>query len=259
MIEWIDTHTHLEMLENSPDEVLRAAEEQGVKQMITIGTHPDENKKVIEIAKKYFPKVACTLGIHPHEAQHYSHDVERDIEAELSQPYVVGVGEIGLDYHYDHSPRGQQQDVFRKQLDLAARHRLPVQIHTREAEEDTVKILREFKGLVTGLFHCFTSSAWLAREGLDLGFNISFSGIITFKTAEDLRDIVKIVPLDRIHVETDAPFLTPVPFRGKKNAPALIVHTAKKIAELKGVSEEELSGHILDNARKLFPKLIAKG
>ena len=253
---WIDVHTHLEMLESLPEEAIRDARAHGVSQFITIGTHPDENVKVLEIAKKHFPLVACTLGIHPHEAQHFNPAVQAEMEKHLSEPFVVGIGEIGLDYYYDHSPREKQREVFRAQMEMAVKHALPVQIHTRDAEDDTIEILEEFRGRVRGMFHCFTGTIKLAEAGLDLGYNISFSGIITFKTAGDLREVVKRVPLDRMHVETDAPFLAPVPMRGKKNTPSFIVHTAKKIAELKAVSETELSELLKNNTRRLFPKLI---
>lgn len=252
---WIDVHTHLEMLELAPDATLKEAAAQGVTQFITIGTHPDENKRVLEIAKAHFPVVACTLGLHPHEAKFYTSEAEAEIERHLSEPYVVGIGEIGLDYYYDHSPRDVQMDVFRKQMHLAEKHALPIQIHTRDAEDDTIAILNEFAGRVRGMFHCFTGSMKLAEEGLRLGYNISFSGIITFKTAGELREVVKRVPLDRIHIETDAPFLAPVPMRGKKNTPAFIVHTAKLVADLKQVSEAELSRQLHANARNLFAKL----
>ena len=252
---WIDTHTHLEMLEGLPEDAIKDAESHGVSQFITIGTHPEDNKRVLEIAKKYFPRVACTLGLHPHEAKHYTDEVEKEMESHFSEPCVVGIGEIGLDYYYNHSPREVQLEVFRKQMRLAEKSGLAIQIHTRDAEDDTIAILKEFEGRVRGMFHCFTGTRRLAEEGLKLGYNISFSGIITFKTAEDLREVVKMVPLDRMHVETDAPFLAPVPMRGKKNVPSYIVHTAKKIAELKGVSESELSQRLTENTRKLFPKL----
>jgi len=254
-MHWIDVQAHLEMLEQSNDTALNLATEQGVTQMITIGTHPEENKKVLQIAQRYFPQVVCTLGIHPHEAKFYNDEVEQEMEQHLQKPAVVGVGEIGLDYYYEHSDRELQKEAFRRQLHMAQKAQLPIEIHTRDAEEDTVKILKEFKGQVKGLIHCFTGTEWLAKEALDVGFDISFSGVVTFKNAQSLRDIAKWVPLDRIHVETDAPFLAPVPHRGKKNHPALIVHTAQLIADLKGVPLEELSSHTLQNAKKLFTKL----
>lgn len=169
---------------------------------------------------------------------------------------MIAVGEIGLDYYYNLSEVAAQKEAFRRQLEIAVEHKMPVQIHTREAEQDTVEILNDFRGKVTGLIHCFTSSQWLAERCLDLGYNISFSGVVTFKNAESLRETCKLVPLNRMHVETDSPFLSPVPVRGQKNTPAHVVHTAELVAKLKGVSLEQLSQITNENARQLFPKII---
>jgi TatD DNase family protein len=168
---------------------------------------------------------------------------------------VVAIGEIGLDYYYNQSPKEEQIDAFRAQLGIAERTGLPVEIHTRDAEEDTIRVLNEFKGRVKGIIHCFTGTRWLAEQALDLGFNISISGVVTFKNADDLRATVKMLPLDRIHVETDAPFLAPIPMRGRKNTPAYVVHTAKFVAELKGVTLEELCEQTRKNALAMFPKI----
>lgn len=254
---WIDVHTHLNFLKDkSPDEALVEARAVGVSRFITIGTEPEDLPIVLGLAKKYYPEVGCTLGIHPHEGKVYSDEVEKFLEANVDQKEVIAVGEIGLDYHYDSSPRDQQADAFRRQLDLAARHKLPIEIHTRDADEDTVKILSEFRGRLSGIIHCFTGTMWLAKNALDLGLDISFSGVITFKNAGDLREVVKYVPLDRLHVETDAPFLAPIPMRGKSNVPAYVVHTAKAVAELKGITEDALQEATRANARRTFPKLI---
>ena len=254
MTPWIDVHAHLEMLETQPLETLKAAEEAGVVQLITIGCHPQDNRRVVEIARAHHPKVFCTVGVHPHESLHWNDDIEKETRSFLSEPFVIGIGETGLDYYYDHSPREQQKTVFRRQMEIAQEVGLPVEIHTREAEPDTVEILKEYQGKVRGLIHCFTGTEDLARKCLDLGYNISFSGVITFKNAEPLREIVKFVPLDRLHVETDAPFLAPVPQRGKKNIPAFLVHTAQLVAELKGVSPETLSQQVFKNVQNLFPR-----
>lgn len=253
-MKWIDVHAHLEMLEISSDEALKLCADNNVKQMITIGTHPEENRKVIEITKKLHPVVSCTVGIHPHEAKFYNDDVEKEMEAQCAAPYVVGIGEIGLDYYYSHSEHDVQKEAFRRQLALAKKLGLPIEIHTRDAEQDTMSILKEFKG-IRGLVHCFTGTSWLAKEALDYGLDISFSGIVTFKNAEDLRNTLKTVPLDRLHIETDSPFLTPNPHRGKKNNPSLMVHTAQFVADLVGVPLEKLSEQTWANARRLFPKL----
>ncbi|WP_415062796.1 TatD family hydrolase [Bdellovibrio sp.] len=254
-MEWIDIHAHLNMLEEGVEASIANAQAVGVKKIITIGTEPGDHPLVLEIARKYYPDVYCTLGVHPHDGKVYTEAAGKFIEDHLSEPCVVAVGEIGLDYYYDQSPREEQREAFRAQMEIAARSRMPVEIHTRDAEEDTVEILKEFQGRVTGVIHCFTGTEWLARQSLDLGFNISISGVVTFKNADSLRNIVKMIPLDRIHVETDAPFLAPIPMRGKKNTPAYVVHTAKLVAELKGISLEQLCDQTRQNALKMFPKI----
>lgn len=254
-MEWIDVHTHLNMLEKSPEETIKAARNVGVERIITIGTEPEDHDIVESIAAKHFPVVACTLGVHPHEAKKWTEDVSNKIKTKLNLPHVVAVGEIGLDYFYEHTDREKQKEVFRQQMSIAEEFNLPVEVHTRDAEEDTLEIVNEFKGRVRGIFHCFSSSRWLAEKGLDAGWNISISGIVTFKNADELREIVKFVPIDRIHVETDAPYLAPVPQRGKKNTPEFVVHTAEKVAELKGMDLRELSHQVKKNALDMFPKL----
>jgi TatD DNase family protein len=254
-MEWIDVHAHLNMLEEGVDGAIANAKAAGVTRIITIGTEPQDHPLVLAIAQKYYPQVYCTLGIHPHEGVHYTEEIGQFIRSHVNDKEVVAVGEIGLDYYYETSPKKEQKDAFRAQLQIAKECGLPVQIHTREADEDTVEILKDFKGDVTGIIHCFTGTDWLARQCLDLGFNISISGVATFKNAESLRDVVRMTPLDRLHVETDAPFLAPVPMRGKKNTPAFVVHTAKLVAELKNISIEELCAQTRVNALKMFPKI----
>jgi TatD DNase family protein len=253
---WIDVHTHLNFLKDqTPEQALEEARAAGVSRFVTIGTEPKDHGVVLDLAKRHFPEVACTLGVHPHEGQIYDDATERFIDENVTLPYVVAVGEIGLDYYYDNSPREQQREAFRRQMEIAAKHGMPVEIHTRDAEADTVEVLREYKGRVGGILHCFTGTMWLAKEALDLGFDLSFSGVVTFKNAGDLREVVRFVPLDRLHVETDAPFLAPIPMRGKSNVPAYVIHTAKVVAGLRGISEEELQFATRSNARRLFPKL----
>lgn len=252
---WIDVHTHLNFLKESPESAMQAAREAGVERFITIGTEPKDHNVVLELAKKYYPEVMCTLGVHPHEAGIYTPEVEAFFETHLPSKEVAAVGEIGLDYYYKNSSPEEQKPVFKAQLELASRHNLPVEIHTRDAEQDTFEILQSMQGKVTGLLHCFTGTKWLAAKALDLGFDISISGVVTFKNADDLRDVVRFVPLDRLHVETDAPFLAPVPMRGKSNVPAFVVHTARCVADLKGITLEELETAVGNNARRLFKKL----
>ncbi len=251
----IDVHAHLDMLEEGPLETLRKAKAAGVAKIVTIGTEPKDHQFVLDTARQFYPDIYCTLGVHPHQGMLWTEEVGSWIENHLGEREVIAVGEIGLDYYYNQSPVDEQRLAFRKQLEIAARHKMPVQIHTREADQDTFEILSDFRGQVTGLIHCFTSSQKLAEQCLDLGYNISFSGIVTFKNAESLRETCKIVPLHRLHVETDSPFLAPVPNRGKKNTPAFVVHTAELVAKLKGISIEELSRATNENARQLFPKI----
>ncbi len=255
-MKWIDTHTHFGMLEGSPEEALELAKSQGVYRFINIGTTPDDHGPVLQFAQKNYPSVFCTLGIHPHDAKLYNDAVEASIRVNSLQKEVIAIGEIGLDYYYMNSSLEEQKFAFEKQLQIAADLNLPVEIHTRDAEKDTIDILKKFKGSVKGLLHCFTGTQWLADEALKLGFNISISGVVTFKKATELQEVVRSLPLDRIHVETDAPFLAPMPHRGKKNTPAYVIHTADFVAQLKGISLEVLSDQILENTKKLFPKFI---
>ena len=257
MLEWIDVHCHLDRLEGGSEYALKLATEAGVKRIITIGTEPDDLPIVIGLAEKYAPNVFCTIGIHPHDGVKYNSEVGEFLRKNSGHPRVVAIGEIGLDYHYNKSPKDEQIYAFREQLQIAAELGLPVEIHTRDAEEDTIKILSEYKGRVNGIIHCFTGTGNLANEALNLGYDISISGVVTFKTAESIRDTVKnIVPLDRLHIETDAPFLAPVPLRGRANTSAYVVHTAQVVADLKKVSLQTLCEQTNKNAEKLFFKLL---
>ncbi|MGZ3725448.1 MAG: TatD family hydrolase [Pseudobdellovibrio sp.] len=257
MQEWIDVHCHLDRLEGGPETALRIAQEAGVQRIITIGTEPADLPLVISLAEKFDPHVFCTIGVHPHDGVKYSAEVGDFLRKNASHPRVVAIGEIGLDYYYNQSPRDEQLVAFREQMKIAAETGLPVEIHTRDAEEDTVTILKEYEGRVKGIIHCFTGTSYLAEQALKLGYNISISGVVTFKNAESLRATVRdVVPLDRLHVETDAPFLSPVPMRGKSNTSAYMVHTAQVVADLKNVSLQTLSEQTKKNADKLFFKLI---
>ena len=246
-----DVHTHLNMLNISAEQAVADATAAGVEKMITIGTEPEDWEKVRKLAKN-FPEVEGALGMHPHTANLYDDEVEKNLRKLLDSEGIVACGEIGLDYHYEYSDRKKQKEVFYRQMLLAEEKNLPVEIHTREAEEDTLAILKEFKGRVQGLLHCFTGTWFLAEGALDQGFNISFSGIITFKKAEELREVCQKVPLDRLHLETDAPYLAPAPHRGKQNKPAWVVHTAEVVANLHKVSKEELSKKTQSSYEELF-------
>jgi len=254
----IDSHCHLDFPELAAelDEVVARAGRAGIGLMITIGTKLTEFDRVRAIAERY-EQVYCSVGIHPHEA---GKEPEADAErlARLAEhPKVVAVGETGLDYFYDHGPRDAQARSFRAHIGAARLTGLPVIVHTRDADDDTAAILSEEmeKGAYPGLIHCFTSSQQLAEKAIDLGLYISLSGIVTFKTAESLRQTAAWVPQDRLLVETDAPYLAPIPMRGKRNEPAFVVHTAARVAELRGVSASDLAASTTTNVWRLFTKI----
>ena len=253
--KWTDVHTHLNMLDISAELAVEEAVDAGVEQIITIGTEPEDWPEVIRFSKN-FPSVKGALGVHPHSAKLYDDKVEKILREKLNEEEIISCGEIGLDYYYEYSEKEKQKEAFYRQMLLASEKKMPVEIHTRSAEEDTVAVLKQFEGSVRGLLHCFTGTWDLARKALDLGFNISFSGIITFKKAEELREVCRKVPLDRLHLETDAPYLAPVPQRGKKNRPAWVVHTAQVVADLHGISLLELSQKTQNNYRNLFVPFV---
>ncbi len=258
----IDTHTHLDDARYNADReaMIERARAAGVDTMITIGCDLATSRAAVALADRY-PFVYASIGVHPHEVKHIQPDWYETFRELAAHKKVVAFGEIGLDYHYNHSSQEEQRQRFREQVRLARELRLPVIIHTREAQADTVAILREEQASdVGGVFHCFSGDAWLAKDALDLGFYLSFSGIITFQNATMLRDIAKTVPLDRLLIETDCPYLTPVPHRGKRNEPAYVAQVAEQLA--KGRRAETDSGAAMTaadigrltsaNARRLF-------
>ncbi len=254
----IDTHCHLDFpdFEAERDDIVARAHAAGVKQMITISTRVRKFPTILAIAEKY-PSVFCSVGTHPHNA-----DEELDIPVseliELSQhPRVVAIGEAGLDYFYDNAPRDAQQIGLRNHIAAARETGLPLVIHSRSADEDMAAMLTEEtgKGAFPFLLHCFSAGPELARVGVELGGYVSFSGILTFPKSEELREIAKTVPLERMLVETDAPYLAPKPFRGKRNEPAYVAHTAAVLAETVGVSEEEIARITTENAFRIFSKM----
>ncbi|MEW5729282.1 MAG: TatD family hydrolase [Pseudomonadota bacterium] len=254
----VDSHCHLDFPDfgDDLDAVVQRARDAGVGLMLTINTHVTRFERVLAVAER-FPDVYCTIGIHPHEAgSEPAADLERLLDA-ACHPKVVGFGETGLDYFYDKSPRDRQRESFRVHIEAARRAGLPVVVHTRDADEDTAAILAEEmgKGAFTGLVHCFSSGPELAEKAVGLGMYISISGIVTFKKAEALQETVKGIPLDRLLVETDCPYLAPIPYRGKRNEPAYVAHTAAKVAELKGVPAEELARATTTNFLDLFKKV----
>lgn len=254
----VDSHCHLDFPEFAPelDAVVDRARTAGVGLCVSIGTTLDGFPRVQAVAER-FDSVWCSVGIHPHEAEKEPLEDAQALIALAQGPKVVGIGETGLDYFYEHSPRAAQQKNFRLHIAAARELGLPLIVHTRDAEDDTIEILRDEmeQGAFTGLIHCFTGTKKLADAALELGFCISVSGIATFKKSEELRAVIRDVPLERLLVETDAPFLAPVPHRGKRNEPAFVAHTADVLAGLKGVSREDLAAQTTQNFFSLFRKV----
>ena len=250
----IDTHTHLDDIRYNDDReaVIARAREAGVGAFLTIGCDLTTSQSAVALADRY-PFVYASIGVHPHEVRHIQNSWYDEFRRLAKGRKIVAYGEIGLDYHYNHSSPKEQRDRFREQIQLARELALPVIIHTREAQEDTLTILKEEKASeVGGVFHCFSGDAGLAKDALDLGFYLSFSGILTFTNATMLRDIAKNTPLDRVLIETDCPYLTPVPHRGKRNEPAYVSHVASQLALLHNISRDEVAGQTTDNAKRLF-------
>ncbi|MGE3622418.1 MAG: TatD family hydrolase [Bdellovibrionales bacterium] len=255
----VDSHCHLDYPALKDREgVLARARSAGVVRIVNIGTTRREFGAVQATAQA-IPEVYCTFGVHPHHVHEDGENLsEDDIAAGGRGEKVVGIGETGLDYYYNHAPREIQQESFLRHIRAAMKLDLPIVVHSREAEEDTIRILREEAtggGKPRGVMHCFSSKRILAEEALDIGFYISLSGILTFKKSEELRAIVRDVPLDRLLVETDSPYLAPEPFRGKPCEPAHVVHTARVLAQVKGVTEEEIARRTTENFFRLFDKV----
>ena len=261
----IDSHCHLadDAFVDDLQAVIDRAKAAGVTGALCIldTTNPEESRRFRRVVEAW-PVVQCATGIHPHQAGQYR---DREDEGEpavataiTELPNLCAVGEIGLDYHYDFVPRALQQEVFRRQVRLAREQALPVVIHTREADDDTVAILREEgQGTVRGVFHCFTGSVALARQALDLGFYVSFSGIVTFRHAEGIREAVKIVPADRLLVETDSPYLAPTPYRGKRNEPAWVSRVVEVLAETRSESPADVAATTATSFAALFSERSA--
>ncbi|HUQ90332.1 MAG TPA: TatD family hydrolase [Bryobacteraceae bacterium] len=250
----IDSHCHLdsEQFDDDREAALHRALEAGVDHLMVIGTGegPPDLEAGIRLADRYEP-VYATVGVHPHDAAKADDATLSTLEALLKHPKVLAIGETGLDYHYDFSPRDRQRGVFIDQLQLARRAGKPIVIHTREAWEDTFSVLEEhWAG--EGIMHCFSGGPAEAQRALAMGFYISFAGMVTFPKALDVQAAAKAVPLDRILIETDSPYLAPAPYRGKRNEPAFVVHTARKIAELRGVDFETVAEATTNNFRRLM-------
>ncbi len=253
----IETHCHLDYLKAEPlEEIRKKIQEAGITKVVTIGVDPLNLDKVMELSNQ-FPEIYFTQGIHPHDAKDATEVEFEKIQIRCSMNKMVAVGEIGLDYHYNNSPAEVQRSAFERQLQIACDQDMPVVIHTRDAEEDTKAILRNFSSKLKrkGVIHSFTSTLDLAEFVLSEGFYIGFNGIITFKKAENVQEVVKITPAERILFETDSPFLTPVPHRGKENAPFYLPFVAAKIAELRNADLEQLKQQVFLNSLHCFPKL----
>lgn len=254
-----DSHAHLDgpEFDADRDEAIRRARDAGVVTILNVGTgdpHAGTLERALELTQRY-EGIYAALGTHPHDARLFDTKAEERIETLMRRSSrVVAWGEIGLDYHYDHSPRDKQREVFRRQLQLAVDARKPVIVHTREAEEDTIAILREewVESGLPGVMHCFSGSQELASECLMLGFFISFAGMLTFKNATGLREVARNIPLDRLLIETDCPYLSPEPYRGRRNEPARVVEVARCLADLRGIQLAEIANVTTRNFYTLF-------
>ena len=250
----IETHFHLDYLKAAPAaDILQAARDIGVERFMTIAVTPDNMPAVLTLTREH-NDVFGTLGVHPHDASEFQDSTDAFIREHICGEKIVAVGEIGLDYYYDHSDRQVQRDVFARQLQIAVDTGMPVVIHTREADEDTMAILREYAPQMArkGVVHSFTSGPELAALAVELGFCLGINGIVTFNKADNVRAIVAQTPLDNLLLETDAPYLTPVPFRGVENAPVYLPFIAETIAQVKGISTEDVLRQTYRNALQAF-------
>jgi TatD DNase family protein len=254
----IDSHCHLDFpdFKDGLDGVLARAKEAGIDRLVTISTRVRRQDGLLAIAER-FPEVFCSVGTHPHHAHEELDIGAADLVARTRHPKVVAIGEAGLDYHYDNSPRAAQEQGFRAHIAAARETGLPLVIHSRDADDDMARILREEtgKGAFPAVLHCFTGGRALALTGIELGHYVSFTGILTFKNSTELRAIAAELPADRILVETDAPYLAPAPYRGKRCEPAYVVETAKVLAETRGVSPDEIARQTTENFHRLFRKV----
>ena len=255
---YIDSHAHIEAddFDADRDEVIRRALDSGVEIIVDVGdgdVSKDSHAAAFRLADEH-PFIYTTVGVHPHEARLLDAELFARLCDLSTHEKVIAWGEIGLDYHYDNSPRDVQRDAFRKQLAAARERRLPAVIHTREAEADTLEILKQEWGAsgLPGVIHCFTGTRQFAEAAVALGFYISFSGVVTFKSAEDLRETAAALPIDRLLIETDSPFLAPVPHRGRRNEPAYVVEVARQIASLRGMGVEDVGRVTSANFKRLF-------
>jgi TatD DNase family protein len=254
----VDSHCHLDYdgLQDQLPAVLSRCDSAGVGLVLSISSLVKNQARLLAIAEAH-DNVFCTVGTHPHHAHEELNITAQKLVEMTQHPKVVGIGEAGLDYHYDMSPREAQMQGFRTHIAAARESGLPLVIHTREAEDDTARVLEEemSKGPFKAVLHCFTSQQWLAEKGVALGLYVSFSGILTYKTAQNLRGTAKVLPEDRLLVETDAPYLAPLPHRGKSNEPSFVTHTLDVLAATRGVSRDQMASATSDNFFRLFSKV----
>jgi len=256
----VDSHCHLDYLERDGDldAAIERARAAGVRTMLTIGTRVSTFPSILAIAERY-QDVWCSVGVHPHEAEGEGDTTTAQL-VELAQHLkVIGIGETGLDYYYDNSPREAQQRSFRSHIAAARETGLPLIVHSRDADDDTIGILRDEyrQGAFPGVIHCFSSGRELAENAIDLGLYVSLAGILTFKNAQDIRNTVRALPVDRLLVETDAPYLAPIPYRGKRNEPAFVAHTARLLGELTGLDTDGVAETTTRNFFRLFSRATA--
>lgn len=250
----IETHCHLDYLKERPlEDTIEQAQAVGIEKIITIAVSPDNLDTVMDLTQQH-PSIWGTQGVHPHDAEKFTPETEKAIRKNALDGRIVAIGEIGLDYYYDNADREIQRQVFRTQLQIASDMNLPVVIHSRDADEDTMSILAEFETLLKrkGVIHSFTSGPELAKYAINQGFYLGFNGICTFNAAENVRDIIRITPIENIILETDAPYLTPVPYRGTENASFYLPFVAEKVAEVKEIPLNEFLTQAYKNSEALF-------
>ena len=250
---FIDSHSHLvlEAFDQDRDNVIQEAFSSGITHLVQSCDNLEEIKKNIFLTQQY-ENIYSSVGIHPHEAKTWDGNSKDLIKQYSKEKKVIAIGEIGLDFYYNLSPKDVQMQVFREQINIANEVSLPIIIHTRDASKETIEILKEEKALTGGVFHCYTGDLETAKEALAMGFYISWSGIITFKNANDLREVAKNVPLKKTLIETDAPFLAPIPYRGKRNEPKFVKHVAEELAKIHNLSPEEIGRITTENTKKVF-------
>jgi len=256
-VKLFDSHLHLtdEAFKEDRVEVISRARDAEVVGMVTVASNPEDAQLAVRLADLH-PDIWATAGLHPHEALDYTKEHGSRIRDLASRPAVVAIGEAGLDFHYEHSPRAEQARAFEAQLEIAADTGLPIVVHSRAADADTIDLIRAFSGAVTGVLHCFSGGAALLEAGLEAGWYVSFSGMVTFKNYDDAANVCR-VPSDRLLVETDSPYLAPVPRRGKRNEPALVRHTCQGLARIRGEEADEMARTTLENACRFYGVEVA--